>query len=76
MDSKSLLSWYLTNILAKATFSGLPIATPDVLVEKGNEGFLTFVFRKPTLLDSTFVGIRLHLHNVKPTLLKHLRIDH
>ena len=39
----------------------------DVLVEKRNEGFLTSVLGNLLLLDSTFVGIRLDLQNVKPT---------
>ena len=48
----------------------------DVLVAISNEGFLTSVFEKLLLLDSTFVGIRLDLQNVKPTWLKHLCIEH
>ena len=50
----------------------------DVLVEKSNEEFLTFVFRKPTFTGQylEFVGICLGLQNLKPTWLNHLCSEH
>ena len=44
----------------------------DVLVQKSYEGFLTSGFRKPILLNSTFVGIRLEPTKRKTNLIETL----